>query len=57
MISQIWSGVHTQSGANVSVTNVSYNGALAAGASVTFGFIASVSGTNNPPANITCTTS
>ncbi|MFD0818573.1 cellulose binding domain-containing protein [Micromonospora zhanjiangensis] len=55
-ITQMWSGTYTQSGANVTVKNVSYNGALAAGASTTFGFIASVGGTNNPPTNITCTT-
>ena len=57
VISQSWNGTHTQNGADVTVTNAAYNGALAAGASTTFGFIASVSGANNPPAAITCTTS
>jgi alpha-L-fucosidase 2 len=57
VISQTWSGTHTQSGANVTVTNAAYNGALGAGASTSFGFIASVTGTNNPPSTITCTTS
>ncbi|CCH17093.1 glycosyl hydrolase family 95 catalytic domain-containing protein [Micromonospora lupini] len=56
VISQIWSGVHTQSGANVRVTNVDYNGSLPAGGSTTFGFIASTTGANNPPTDITCTT-
>ncbi|MFI6160123.1 glycosyl hydrolase family 95 catalytic domain-containing protein [Micromonospora haikouensis] len=56
VISQIWGGSHTQSGSNVSVRNVDYNGALAAGASTTFGFIATTTGTNNPPTNLTCTT-
>ncbi|MFC8845948.1 MULTISPECIES: glycoside hydrolase N-terminal domain-containing protein [unclassified Micromonospora] len=56
VINQIWSGSHTQSGANVTVRNVDYNGALAAGASTTFGFIATTNGTNNPPTNLTCTT-
>ncbi|WP_203855143.1 glycosyl hydrolase family 95 catalytic domain-containing protein [Plantactinospora mayteni] len=56
VINQIWSGSYTQNGANVAVANVAYNGALAAGASTTFGFIATVNGTNNPPTNITCTT-
>ncbi|MFY1699320.1 glycosyl hydrolase family 95 catalytic domain-containing protein [Solwaraspora sp. WMMA2101] len=55
-INQLWNGTHTQSGGNVRVTNVSYNGSLPAGGSATFGFLASVSGTNNPPTNITCTT-
>jgi alpha-L-fucosidase 2 len=39
------------------VTDASYNGALAPGASTSFGFIASVTGANNPPATLTCTTS
>ncbi|MGY3519303.1 glycosyl hydrolase family 95 catalytic domain-containing protein [Micromonospora sp. PTRAS2] len=56
VISQIWGGSHTQSGSNVSVRNVDYNGALAAGASTTFGFIGTTTGTNNPPTNLTCTT-
>jgi alpha-L-fucosidase 2 len=55
-INQLWSGSHTQNGANVTVVNAAYNGALAAGASTSFGFIASVTGTNNPPTNVTCTT-
>ncbi|RKN45351.1 glycosyl hydrolase family 95 catalytic domain-containing protein [Micromonospora endolithica] len=55
-VSQIWGGAHTQSGANVRVTNVDYNGALAAGGSTTFGFIGTVNGANNPPTNIVCTT-
>jgi alpha-L-fucosidase 2 len=57
VISQSWNGAYTQNGATVTVTNATYNGALASGASTTFGFIASVSGANNPPAAITCTTS
>ncbi|WP_420119158.1 alpha-L-fucosidase [Micromonospora sp.] len=57
VINQIWNGSHTQSGANVTVSNVAYNGALAAGASTTFGFTATWNGSNNPPASITCTTS
>ncbi|MDI5942884.1 cellulose binding domain-containing protein, partial [Micromonospora sp. DH15] len=56
VISQIWGGSHTQSGSNVTVRNVDYNGALAAGASTTFGFIGTTTGTNNPPTNLTCTT-
>ncbi|MGC4852410.1 cellulose binding domain-containing protein [Micromonospora sp. DT4] len=55
-ISQIWGGTHTQSGASVRVTNVDYNGSLPAGGSTTFGFLATATGTNNPPTDITCTT-
>jgi alpha-L-fucosidase 2 len=40
----------------VTVRNADYNGALPAGGSATFGFIAGVNGANNPPNNITCTT-
>ncbi|MEV4136013.1 cellulose binding domain-containing protein [Dactylosporangium sp. NPDC049742] len=50
-IGQIWSGRLATSGAAVTVTNESYNGALAAGASTTFGFIAT--GTATTPA-LTC---
>lgn len=55
-ITQLWSGTYAQNGPNVTVSNASYNGALAAGASTTFGFLATVNGANNAPANITCTT-
>lgn len=49
-ISQMWSGTPTQSGADVAVTNVNYNGVVPAGGSVTFGFIASWTGSNAAPA-------
>jgi len=48
-ISQLWSGLLTQTGANVTVHNESYNGALAPNASTSFGFLASWSGTNTNP--------
>ncbi|MCZ7436916.1 alpha-L-fucosidase [Micromonospora sp. WMMC241] len=54
-IQQMWNGTYTQNGSSVSVRNVSYNGSLAAGASTTFGFLASWNGTNNPPTNVTVT--
>ncbi|MFI7702986.1 glycoside hydrolase family 9 protein [Nonomuraea sp. NPDC049480] len=54
-ISQLWGGKHTQTGSSVSVKNESYNGALAAGATATFGFIAN--GTPTIPDPITCTPS
>ena len=56
VVNQMWSGSYTQTGGNVTVRNVDYNGMLPAGASATFGFIATVNGANNPPKNITCTT-
>jgi hypothetical protein len=42
-------------GSNVAVTNAAHNGSLAAGGA-TFGFTATVTGTNQPPAAITRTT-
>jgi alpha-L-fucosidase len=55
-ITQIWNGTYTQNGANVTASNVSYNGSLAPGASTTFGFLANVGGTNNPPTTLAVTT-
>ncbi len=61
-VTQGWNGTFTQSGSAVTVTNVSYNGALAAGATVTPGFNGSWIGSNpNPTAftlnGATCSTS
>jgi endoglucanase len=51
-----WSGNWTQSGENVTVTNASWNGSLAAGASATgIGANFNYSGTNTAPASVTCT--
>jgi alpha-L-fucosidase 2 len=54
VITQLWSGAYTQSGASVTVRNVDYNGSLAAGASTTFGFLANWNGTNAIPTNVSC---
>jgi mannan endo-1,4-beta-mannosidase len=53
-ISQSWSAAVNSNGATVTADNVSYNGALGAGASTTFGFIASANSTNSVPTP-TCT--
>ncbi len=53
-VSQVWSGTLTTSGSTVKVSNASYNGSLAAGASTTFGFIGT--GTVSTPA-VSCTSS
>ncbi|WP_250035464.1 cellulose binding domain-containing protein [Paractinoplanes maris] len=54
-ITQLWGGAHTQTGTAVSVRNASWNGALAAGASTTIGFLGSLSGSANPvPSPVTC---
>ncbi|MGW0589633.1 glycoside hydrolase family 6 protein [Streptosporangium sp. NPDC002607] len=54
-ITQLWNGQHTQSGAGVSVRNVSHNGNLSSGASTSFGFTGSWSGTNGVPSSVSCT--
>jgi hypothetical protein len=53
-ISQIWSASDTQSGAAVDISNLSYDGAIPAGGSTTFGLL----GTGTAPSslsNLTCT--
>jgi N-acetylneuraminic acid mutarotase len=47
-ITQLWNGNETQNGVNVTVTNMSYNGSIAAGASVTgVGFNGTWNGATN----------
>jgi hypothetical protein len=47
-VSSLWNGMATQSGANVSVANMSYNGNIAAGATLTgIGFNGTWNGTTN----------
>ena len=52
-----WNGTWSQSGKTVTVTNASYNGSLAAGASTTAGANFNYSGTNAAPTSVTCTPS
>jgi mannan endo-1,4-beta-mannosidase len=52
-ISQIWNATQTTNGATVTAHSETYNGPLNAGASTTFGFLGSWTGTNAPPA-LTC---
>jgi cellulase/cellobiase CelA1 len=60
-ITQIWNATDTQSGGNVSATNLSYNGSIAPGSNTNFGFNGAWSGTNTAPTSFvlngtTCTT-
>jgi hypothetical protein len=60
-ITQLWNGSYTQSGSNVSVSNLSYNGTIAPGGNTNFGFNGSWNGSNNAPTSFTlngqaCTT-
>ncbi|MFI1504317.1 cellulose binding domain-containing protein [Streptomyces sp. NPDC020597] len=48
-VSQIWNAEHTQSGPAVTARNIGWNGNVAAGSSVAFGFTGSWSGTNTRP--------
>ncbi|MGW1744485.1 cellulose binding domain-containing protein [Streptomyces sp. NPDC002092] len=50
-ITQLWNADRTQSGAAVTVKNLSWNGTVAAGSSVGFGFTGSWSGSNTKPAS------
>ncbi|WP_262284429.1 glycoside hydrolase family 9 protein [Micromonospora sp. MA102] len=52
-VGQGWSATFTQSGTAVTATNVSYNGTLAPGASTSFGFNGTHTGTNPRPTTFT----
>ncbi|WP_192772217.1 glycoside hydrolase family 9 protein [Plantactinospora soyae] len=52
-IAQAWSATVTQTGTAVTATNLSYNGTLAPGASTSFGFNGSHTGSNPRPASFT----
>jgi hypothetical protein len=49
-VTQAWSATATQTGTQVTVTNAAWNGALAPGASVSFGMNGTHSGSNPRPA-------
>ncbi|MGA4995987.1 glycoside hydrolase family 6 protein [Nonomuraea bangladeshensis] len=55
-ITQLWNGNLSGSSA-VTVTNLSWNGSLSAGAGTTFGFLVNSSGQNTTPSQVTCTAS
>ncbi|MGI5214779.1 lytic polysaccharide monooxygenase auxiliary activity family 9 protein [Plantactinospora sp. CA-290183] len=55
-IGSLWNASFTQSGSSVTVRSSGHNGNLAPGASATFGFTGSATGTNAVPA-LTCTSS
>ncbi|MFD2763459.1 cellulose-binding domain-containing protein [Micromonospora eburnea] len=55
-ISQLWGGTYTQSGRLVTVRDAGYNGPLGVGATTSFGFLGSWTGTNLVPGLISCTT-
>ncbi|MER7639061.1 glycoside hydrolase family 6 protein [Streptomyces sp. NPDC126522] len=52
-VTNAWNTKLSQSGADVTAANESYNGPLASGGSVSFGFNGSYSGTNSVPATFT----
>jgi hypothetical protein len=52
-INSLWNGSYTQSGNTVTVTNASYDGSLAPGATATVGFTAT--GTSGSPSSVSCT--
>ncbi|MFF5228875.1 cellulose binding domain-containing protein [Dactylosporangium sp. NPDC000521] len=52
-VTQAWSATVTQSGSQVTAKNAGYNGSLATGASTSFGFNGSWTGSNPVPASFT----
>ena len=52
-INNLWNGTYTQSGNTVAVTNASYDGSLAPGATATVGFTAT--GSSPSPPSVSCT--
>jgi lysophospholipase L1-like esterase len=55
-VTQAWNATVTTSGSSFTARNVSYNGALGAGASTEFGFLGTWTGTNQAP-TLTCAAS
>jgi mannan endo-1,4-beta-mannosidase len=53
-VANAWGATVTSSGTNVTARNAGYNGNLSAGASTSFGFLGSWTGTNPAP-TVTCT--
>ncbi|WP_318272225.1 cellulose binding domain-containing protein, partial [Microbispora triticiradicis] len=47
-ITQLWNGTHTQSGAQVTVSDAGYNASIPTGGSTSFGFNGGLSGSANP---------
>ncbi|WP_415858563.1 cellulose binding domain-containing protein, partial [Micromonospora rifamycinica] len=59
-VTQLWNGSYTQAGAQVTVTNASYNGAIPTNGTASFGFNGSWTGSNPAPTSFslngtTCT--
>ncbi|MDG4786032.1 cellulose binding domain-containing protein [Micromonospora sp. WMMD1102] len=52
-VTQLWNGSVSQSGSQVTVTNASYNGTIATGGTVSFGFNGAWNGSNPRPASFT----
>ncbi len=53
-INQLWNGSYAQSGESVTVNSQSYNGAIAAGGSTTFGFTGTYTASDTAPSGLTC---
>ena len=53
-VNSLWNGVLSQTGSAVSVRNAAYNGSINPGASTSFGFLGSWTGTNPVPTALTC---
>jgi hypothetical protein len=56
-VSQLWNGTLTANGANNTVANVGYNGAVPANGTTSFGFLGTWNNTTNAVTALTCTAS
>lgn len=52
-VSQMWNGAFTQSGSQVTASNISWNGTIGSGASINFGFNGAWNGSNPVPSVFT----
>jgi alpha-galactosidase len=52
-LNQAWGATYSQSGAQVTATNAAWNASISPGATASFGFISSWSGTNTKPTAFT----
>jgi cellulase/cellobiase CelA1 len=52
-VTNLWNGIATQAGQSVKVANAAWNGSVASGGTLAFGFQGAFSGTNPAPSAIT----
>jgi cellulase/cellobiase CelA1 len=53
-VGNLWNGSYAQSGQQMTVTNASYDGSIAPGATATVGFTADGPGAGSAPSSVSC---